>query len=69
MLTYIWGIEVEEVSKGTFLCVKVDFQDPGGQDNVKLRLPFALRKVSSLRQLTSWRVTACLRDLSMSCKL
>ena len=51
-----------------FLHVKVDFQDCSSWDNVKLRLPFALSKVSLSRQLRSQRKLT-LKDLSVSCKL
>ena len=43
-----------------------DLQGPGGQADVKLRLPFASSKVLASRQLSSWRkVTLPVSDLSM----
>ena len=47
-----WGIEIRKFPKG-FLYIRGDLQDPGGQANVKLRLPFALSKVLTSRQLSS----------------
>ena len=52
----LWGLQEwakkKEDSKGIF-DVKKDLQDPGGQANVKLRVPFASSKVLTLRQLSS----------------
>ena len=46
-------VEIKEVSKEIVNTLKKTYRIWEGQDNVKLRLPFVLRKVSTLRQLSS----------------
>ena len=50
--TCLGGLEIKEVSKGISI-VKVDLQDLGGGEGVRLGLPFALSKVLTSRQLSS----------------
>ena len=48
MLTYIWGVEIKEVSKGISVCLKQTHRILGGWDKVKLRLPFVNIKTAEL---------------------
>jgi len=51
-LTYIL-VCVGGAFQRNFYMLKETLQDPGGQDNVKLRLPFARSKILTSRQLSS----------------
>ena len=50
-------VEIKEVSKGIFVCLKKTYKIlGGGRDNVKLRLHFAFSKVLTWRQLSPQQV-------------